>query len=555
MYFIVIMAFAFVLSDNLPPARFSMFPIPVSGPLPTSVVLSTLAMVVAPVVLTAAVAVWLRIRTLRAIRATGHADDRTAEVFSQGQRVLIGMLGAALTGIMLTTPWMLLIRGDQNWNLDAVPVVAELVALAPFFATLVLIWIILFPAELALRQPGKSAPIHSEGDAPQRGALQALAAARRGSKHPSRKLGDYLIDKVRHNLLIIAAPMVLIVAARFYTSRNQDFLIETFVVPWAADALLGCVSAVVLLFAPVMLRYVWVTEPLPPGPLRDRLERMCRRVGLRYSEILLWHTHRMTVNAAVMGFVAPLRYVLISDALLETMEDDEIEAVFAHEAGHVRHWHLQYFALFVLVTMYITGGMLEVLTRNRLVMDQGLLQVISLSLLLASWLLGFGWVSRNFERQADVFGVRCVTADIETCTPWCGVHGSSPSILAAASTAVVGPIQPAGVAAFVTPARAASGAMLPRLCAGATSLFGRTLLRIADLNGIPRDAPSWRHGTIESRCRLIERLATDPRALARFDRKLLVIKAGLALAVVIGTVVAAWLYGDDLALAVRRLMR
>lgn len=553
MYFIVIMAFAFVLSDNLPPARFSrLFWAPVSGPMPTGVVLSTLVMVIAPVVLTVLAAVLVRGRTLRAIRVAGHADDHAAETYARGQRLLIGMMGAALAATMLTTPWMRLVRFD--WGLGRVPIAAELVALIPFFGALILTWVVLFPAELALRHPVKAPKVPADSNAPLRGSWQALAAAKRGSDPSSRKLVDYLIDKVRHNLLIVAAPMIIIVGARHFTSKYQDALINTFVVPWAADAALGCVSAVVLLFAPVMLRFVWVTEPLPAGPLRDRLERMCRRVGLRYREILLWHTHRMTVNAAVMGFVAPLRYVLVSDALLETMDEEEIEAVFAHEAGHVRHWHLQFFALFVLVTMYFTGGVLELLVRTGWVQDSGMLQVISLALLLASWLVGFGWVSRAFERQADLFGVRCVTADIINCAPWCAIHGTSANAVPAPALAGA-PLQPASLATFVTPARPATQANLPRLCVSAAALFGRTLQRIADLNGIPREAPSWRHGSIDSRCRLIERHVTDPRALARFDRKLLLIKAGLALAVVMGTVVAAWLYWDDLTVAVAKFKR
>jgi len=550
MYFIVIMAFAFVLSDNLPPQQISRYFLRFAGPSPTRVVVWTLVTIVVPILLTLSVAAWLRIRTLRQIRTTGSADDPVAETYARGQRLLIGMIGTALAATMLLTPWMRMVR--QDWGLGGIPVAAEVVGLIPFFATLILTWVVLFPAELALRHPVKAAA--SATDPSARGSWQALAAARRGTGHLSRRLSDYLVDKVRHNLLIVAVPMIVIVAARYFTSKYRDPLIDTFVVPWAADAALGCVSAVVLLFAPVMLRFVWVTEPLPAGPLRDRLERMCRRVGLRYREILLWHTHRMTVNAAVMGFVAPLRYILISDALLETMDEEEIEAVFAHEAGHVRHWHLQYFALFVLVTMYLTGGVLEVLVRNEWVLDSGLLQVISLTLLLASWLLGFGWVSRAFERQADLFGVRCVTSDITTCAAWCPIHGSSanaaPAILQGAA-----PLQPAGVATFVTPSRQTPSAQLPRLCVGAAALFGRTLQRIADLNGIPRDAPSWRHGSIDSRCQLIERHAIDPRALARFDRKLLIIKAGLVLAVVIGTVVAVWLYRDDLSVAIAKFMK
>ena len=58
----------------------------------------------------------------------------------------------------------------------------------------------------------------------------------------------------------------------------------------------------------------------------------------------------MIVNAAVMGIVAPLRYVLITDAMIEQMDDTKIEAVFGHEAGHVKHHHIPCFLLFALTS-------------------------------------------------------------------------------------------------------------------------------------------------------------------------------------------------------------
>jgi phosphomannomutase len=38
---------------------------------------------------------------------------------------------------------------------------------------------------------------------------------------------------------------------------------------------------VLLLVLPFALRYLWRTEPLPPGPLRDRFEAYAKRIGLR----------------------------------------------------------------------------------------------------------------------------------------------------------------------------------------------------------------------------------------------------------------------------------
>jgi len=592
MYFIVIMAFALVLSDDLPPRPFSLFALPDGPgmPLPARSVWGTLALVAAQLAIVVGTAWIIRRRTLRNLAKQPNQVDTAAGVFSDGQRVLLGMIAAALVVTMVGTPWSPLVRDD--WRLGRVPLVAELVILTPFFLSLIGVWAVFYRVEVALRTAVKRTPQPAIEDLmpqpPQTDAQRALAAAKHGPRHPTHSMGSYLLDKLRHQLLIIAVPMTVVVIARFFVDRHRDAIDHVLVVPWGADALLGCASAIVLLYAPVMLRSIWATESLPPGPLRDRLERMCRRVGLRYRDILLWHTHGMTVNAAVMGFVAPMRYVLISDALLETMQDEEIEAVFAHEAGHVQHWHLHYFVLFVLVTMYLSQGVNELLLRTGVAFKWGLvryshgelsssiLQMVGLGVLLLSWLFGFGWISRQFERQADLFGVRGVTDDISTCVAWCPIHrpkgqaatagelaetisrsepAASTSPYTAPGSALTGLPPPLAAATFVsvhsgTPAAATN---LPRLCVSAAGLFGRTLLRIAELNGMPREAPSWRHGSIESRCLLIEKLATDPVALRRFDRRLYWIKVGLVLGVLIGTSVAAWLYWNELALALSRL--
>ncbi|MBC8108909.1 MAG: M48 family metalloprotease, partial [Anaerolineae bacterium] len=107
----------------------------------------------------------------------------------------------------------------------------------------------------------------------------------------------------------------------------------------------------VFVFAPEILRRVLQTQPLPDSPLRRRLEQICRRSNLRYKEILLWQTNNNMGNAAVMGVLPQVRYILLSDLLLQTMTDRQIEAVFAHEAGHVVHRHIAWYGVFVVIIM------------------------------------------------------------------------------------------------------------------------------------------------------------------------------------------------------------
>ena len=56
--------------------------------------------------------------------------------------------------------------------------------------------------------------------------------------------------------------------------------------------------------------------------------------------MLTWRTRHQIGNAAVMGFIPQVRYILLTDLLLETMSDEQIEAVFAHEMGHVLADHV-----------------------------------------------------------------------------------------------------------------------------------------------------------------------------------------------------------------------
>ena len=118
---------------------------------------------------------------------------------------------------------------------------------------------------------------------------------------------------------------------------------------------LSAPAGLIALLFPTLLRWTWKTTPLAAGPLRERLEAAARRCRFRAREILVWHTGDMVVNAAVAGFVPGLRYVFLTDALLTRLTPEEIEAVFAHEVGHVRHRHLlaRVLAMFVPVSLWM----------------------------------------------------------------------------------------------------------------------------------------------------------------------------------------------------------
>lgn len=532
MYFVIIMAFALVLSDNMPPEPCNFFQgrsYHVPG-----VYWGTMAIALGQILAVAGYALWMRRGTIRLLDGTPKGHDNATDEYGWFQHILLFVLSGFLILTVVCTPWTQIVR--HAWQLGRYPLVGDLVILAPLFISLTVLWILNYSVELRLRAEALAgAHSHDDGaaskdmgDARINNATAALNASVHRSTLARLSLRDYLVDKFRHQVLILAAPMCIIVFAKHFINQYgpvwfnlpRDHLMRDIILNTA----LGTVSVSVLVISPWLLRLIWATEPLPAGPLRDRFEAMCKRIGLRYREILLWHTHGSTVNAAVMGFLPPIRYILVSDALLETMEDEEIEAVFGHEAGHVQHWHLPFFGAFAVVSMYIAGGVMHLLYYldshfKQISIDNSMLQLSALASLLLMWLFGFAWLSRKFERQADLYGVRVITPDVHRCLSVCPVHGETRK---------------------------------QGICVSAANIFGRTLAKIADLNGIPREAPSWRHGSIESRCRLIERFVGDEETLRKFDRKLVVIKTGLLLAVIIGSVLAVMIYYEPVMQAIQR---
>jgi len=497
MYFVVIIVFALLLADGLPPREFNLFPLGRVAPGASAQAINiTLAIAAGQVLLLSLYALAANAWIIRANDGTHEGLDRTHERHSRAGLGLLILLTVTTLFLFLCTPWLPLIR--HGWRLGRWPLAAELVILAPFFASLTAAWLAIYPADRVIRRAAIDQRI-LDGAVPR----------------PIWPRGVYLAYKFRHQIAIIAVPMLVVLFAKHYIDLIRYDLNRATRLPYAADLLVGAVVSIVLFVAPLFIRYIWATRRLEDGDLRRRLERQCRRVGLRYREILVWDSHGLVVNAAVMGFVAPIRFVMLSDGLIETMSPRQIEAVFGHEAGHVRHHHLQFFVVFSVLSMLVVGGILELLNRYTAI-GEGMLQLIALVATLLVWGAGFGWVSRCFERQADIFGVRAITADIDQCSPECAIH--------AGSTSAQAPL------------------FSPGLCLAAAHVFGGTLQRIAELNGIPREAPSWRHGSISSRCRLVHELADHPQQLTRFDRKVTQLKTTLITLTAIGLAIAVWLY-------------
>lgn len=168
------------------------------------------------------------------------------------------------------------------------------------------------------------------------------------------------------------------------------------------------------IFTPFALKYLWVTKPLPEGPLRIYLDAIAFRANIKVRDFLIWQVGRRPfVNALLIGLFPFNRFVIFTDSLIKNLADDEIAAVFAHEVGHAKFNHLLILLLFTvayLSILFSLSGALESLLGNG-IGNFG----FSLTMIMVFWLVLFGQLSRRFELQADWYAAE-ITADPDSFT-------------------------------------------------------------------------------------------------------------------------------------------
>lgn len=386
----------------------------------------------------------------------------------------------------------------RAWTGDLVGV-DEVLSLTPAFAVLGLSWAVAGPIERRMRE-----------------ALLIRRLDEGLTIPPMPRAWTWWWARVRQQLLFPAAPVVLIMAWAEAVGFVRDALWERMLVrggweregtapEWTAGApswmlsqealaygsaglqLAGVVALLALL--PVALRVFWDTAPLGRGGIRDVLEALCERYGVRVRHILVWRTHGAMVNGAVVGFLPRLRYIVLTDALLETLPTLQVEAVTAHELAHVRHRHIPWLAGGLAGSALCFGGLVALGAEAAgISATSGWVPALVLLGVLAASVLVFGWMSRVFERQADVFAAQHLTRRLE--------------------------------------GEAAAG-----ISEEGARVMAETLRTVSLVNGFPVDRFTFRHGSIGARGRRLRAAVGEPLVGASADRR-----ARLAKRVVLGLV-------------------
>ena len=409
--------------------------------------------------------------SLRALRGAAELPRPAARRHALLTLLAHAWLVGGLAGVvMLGYGWWL----KEDLGLGRLPLVGEIAAVAPFAVALLVTWVLEYPFHRASRS--------------------RMAAGEAPAGRPFWTLSEYLGYNTRHHLLFIAVPVSLIILATDLTRQHLGPVLPDG--PIGSALLLGAMlgsTALVFFFTPMLVVRIWKTRPLPAGALRSDLEDLCRRMDLRYRKILIWQSGGVIANAGVMGLAAPVRYILLSDALLENLDRRQVMAIFAHEAGHVVSHHILYSTIFAMASAILCISLGSVLAdaagwpKNA--------ELLALPLLAMVWAVGFGWVSRRFEWQSDAISAWALGDE---------------------------PPSPAGT---VTPEGAA--------------VFAQALECVGRLNGIPYRQHNWRHGSIERRVGEVLWLGSTGGTRRGIDRVVRRIKLGLWVAVLAAVAVTA----------------
>lgn len=348
-----------------------------------------------------------------------------------------------------------------------VPPGAELLVLAPFLIGLLLSWAAFYDAERALHESKATAD----------------------NVRPFLSRRAYVGYQARNNLVFALVPAGLVIVMmgvqRALPKLHNElwFQLVMWVVPLTA-----------FVTTPWIFRLALGLTPLPPSGLRDRLTAASARLHFRCSNILLWPTRDRMANAMVVGIVPWLRYVVLTDRLSTELTPDEVEAVFGHEVGHVKHRHMLYYAGFFLVSMLVMTALwnaADVENLLSLTHREDLAVLPMFGLCGAYIFVVFGFLSRRCERQADIYGCRAVSCDAPDCR---GRHEGEVALASGGRG-----LCPAGILTFID-----------------------ALEKVAQLNGISRDKPgylsSWQHSTIARRVEFLQQVLIDPSAERRFQR-------------------------------------
>jgi len=434
------------------------------------------------------------------VRQFQRYPQRRAELIRQHQRYrrLLGLINIVTVAVVIVgcgwgwTVWHTVTITVSQGESVLMPG-AELLVPMPYFLLVFVGWLTGYPVERVLSR----GTAERGGDFPQ--AMPSLPSS----------LVSYLGYHFRQFLLLIVLPLTVF--------AGQQSLIRT-APQLAADLRFQAIAVAavggLVLILPRLVKPLLGLQPLPAGPIRERLEQTCQRLDFHYRELLLWPTRGAMANAMVLGIIPWARSIVLTDRLLHGLTAEELDAVLGHEIGHVAHGHIISYAVFFVLSATL-GTIVFVLLEQALAGTR----IDAFVLSVGGWMhlppiLGmtvylfvvFGWLSRRCERQADLYGCRAASHD-------CWQHSTGRSSQTGRAAAGL-PVCPAGVRAMI---QALERVMILNGMDRPGSGSGQSRSRFWHLWAMLR---AWQHGPLPDRIAFLQHVAENPILAEQTDRRI-----------------------------------
>tara|TARA_Y100000031_G_scaffold44491_2_gene50970 strand:- start:4524 stop:6302 length:1779 start_codon:yes stop_codon:yes gene_type:complete len=161
-----------------------------------------------------------------------------------------------------------------------------------------------------------------------------------------------------------------------------------------------------VLIAPVVIVKSWGAQAIEKGSAYESIRNELEQFRTPVAGILCWPDTIMPHSTAgVIGLIRGFRYLLISTKLLKALSNAELRAVIAHESEHIRRHHLFYYLIAVtglLGFFALAGNVNFLLVFTEISQVSGLILGVSAIISVLFFVrFGIGFLSQNFERQAD----------------------------------------------------------------------------------------------------------------------------------------------------------
>lgn len=236
----------------------------------------------------------------------------------------------------------------------------------------------------------------------------------------SLAVGSFITNNLKNNMPIIMPWLLLSLLLDLLQLSHIPLLNQLLASPWGESVILLIFFMALIIIFPLIVTRLWGCRPLPVGTIRDHIEKICQKQKLQYADIMIWPLFEgRVITAAVMGISKRFRYLLLTPALIDAMTSKEIDAVMAHEIGHVKYYHLQLYLLIFLgfgllaqlsfypiIYVLLSSDLffqITLLTNKDPAAALTILSTISMLLLMIFYFrFVFGFFMRNFERQADL---------------------------------------------------------------------------------------------------------------------------------------------------------